>query len=754
MVMAHSEIQRSGNFNQNTQKENAIVTGTLNLSDLINGSNGFVLNGIDASDYSGRTVSSAGDVNGDGFDDLIIGASGADPNGNSRAGESYVVFGKSEGFGTGLNLSSLNGSNGFVLNGINTDDYSGFSVSGAGDVNGDGFDDLIIGANRADPNGINDAGESYVVFGKSGGFDPSVNLLTLDGSNGFAISGIDASDLLGDSVSNAGDVNGDGFDDIIIGARYASPNGNSSAGESYVVFGKNGGFDPSLNLNLSSLDGNNGFVLNGIDANDLSGASVSSAGDVNGFDDLIIGAVLADPNGNSYAGESYVVFGKSGGFAASLDLSTLDGSNGFVLNGIDAYDVSGASVSGAGDVNGDGFDDLIIGADLADPNGINDAGESYVVFGKSGGFAPSLNLSSLDGSNGFVINGIDAIDESGVSVSGAGDVNGDGFDDLIIGAELADPNGRDRSGESYLVFGKSGGFAASLNLSSLDGSNGFIFNGIDVNDRSGVSVSSAGDVNNDGFDDLIIGAERGDPNGNSSAGESYVIFGSEFFVTPVNDDRTLNANNNTLDALAGNDTIRAGNGDDDVFGNDGTDRLLGQNGADTLDGGADNDILNGGNQDDVLLGSSGNDALNGDSQNDRLFGGTGNDRLNGGLNNDTLIGVDESSPSPGLGEKDALTGNSGADLFVLGNTATVFYDDNGITVADGNVSRAVVQDLDVGIDRIQLHGSAADYVLQVTASGNTNIFYRPVGEVRDLIGIVSGTIGLDLANTSTFVFVE
>ena len=575
----------------NSTNHNVAITVTdeydlIPLSSL-DGSNGFILNGIDARDYSGFSVSSAGDVNGDGYDDLIIGAGYADPNGDFNAGETYIVYGGASPPGTDgvLDLSDLDGSNGFILNGIDAFDLSGFSVSSAGDVNGDGYDDLIIGAPGGDPNGDSNAGETYVVYGGASapGTGDRFNLSTLNGTNGFILTGIDLRGQSGHSVSSAGDVNGDGYDDLIIGANRADPNGDSS-GETYIVYGGLSVPGTGRRFNLSALDGTNGFILNGIDADDFSGTSVSSAGDVNGdgYDDLIIGAYGADPNGNGDAGETYIVYGGANapGTGDVLDLGTLNGSNGFILNGIDVEDLSGFSLSSAGDVNGDGYDDLIIGAFRADPNGDSLAGETYVVYG--GASAPGtdgvLDLSDLDGSNGFILTGIDAEDYSGWSVSSAGDVNGDGYDDLIIGAYRADPNGDFNAGETYIVYGGASapGTDGVLDLSTLDGTNGFIVNGIDRFDNTGFSVSSAGDVNGDGYDDLIIGAFRADPDGDSNAGETYIVYGGATgteSLVPVTasgtaaaaaDNFTGNAGADKFTAISTNDVVRGGAGDDTI----------------------------------------------------------------------------------------------------------------------------------------------------------------------------------------------
>jgi hypothetical protein len=485
------------------------------LADLgnVDGRNGFRLSGVASGDFAGWEVGDAGDVNGDGFSDVIIGAYHADPHGED-SGSAYVVFGKAHGFPRNLNLSALNGQNGFRIDGAAANDRAGWDVSGAGDINGDGFADILVGAY-----GVGDyAGAAYVIFGKAGGFPKKLNLSTLDGTNGFRMIGANVHDHAGGSVSDAGDVNGDGFGDIIVGAPYSDANGEDS-GSSYVVFGKAEPF--SAGIDLSALDGDSGFAIRGATIYDRAGSSVGNAGDVNGdgIDDVIVGARRAFfYDGGGQTGAAYVIFGKTGGFEDGLNLSALDGSDGFVLRGSGDRAETGVSVDGAGDINGDGFHDVIVGAPR------NEFGAAFVFFGHSGEFAAATELTTLDGENGFKLSATSLDDlTAGNSVSGAGDINGDGFDDIAIGALSA--NGDLATGAAYVIFGTNSGFEANLPLPSLDGRNGFKINGAMFQDFAGKSVSAA-DVNGDGFSDLIVGAYFAGPQAPHS-GAAYVVYGGD-----------------------------------------------------------------------------------------------------------------------------------------------------------------------------------------------------------------------------------
>jgi hypothetical protein len=517
------------------------------------------------------SMASAGDINGDGYDDVIIGAIFASPHGNHYAGQAYVLFGGPNGASTKFSTTSLDGHNGFVLNGISEFDEAGHSVSSAGDVNGDGYADLIVGS-QADANGQHDAGVAYVVYGKAAPFAASVDLSSIDGTNGFTISGTSANAIVGDVVASAGDVNGDGIGDLIVGAPDYDTDG------AYVIFGRKDGL--GVNVNVSDLNGVNGFHLVGATGS-YAGSAVSSAGDVNGdgFDDIVVSDFSASPHGSS-SGATYVVFGKASGFAATIDLTAMTAADGVRISGAASGDQSGYTVSSAGDINGDGYDDILIGAWRASPHGSH-SGASYVVFGHSGGFGTNIDLSTLNGTTGFKLGGVAAGDSVGYSVAGIGDFNGDGYDDVAIGATSSSTS---QYGSIYIVFGKASGFTGNLDLSSLDGSNGYRVDGAFGDGIA--TVSAAGDMNGDGFADVLVG----DPNDGA-----YVLYGHGADAAV------------TLNGTAARQTIVGGQFADTLSGLDGNDRLYGNAGDDTLSGGNGADVLTGGAGNDALMGGSGND---------------------------------------------------------------------------------------------------------------------------------------------------
>ncbi|MDG1480026.1 MAG: MopE-related protein, partial [Myxococcota bacterium] len=353
-----------------------------------------------------------------------------------------------------------------------------------------------------------------------------------------SFSGVSVGDLAGYHMTG-GDINGDGFSDVVVGARLVH-NGGTDRGSTYVVFGPVTG-----NLSLSSADAE----LTGEADNDYSGGSVAS-GDFNndGFDDMVVGALNEDAGGTD-AGAAYVVLGPVSG---ALSLSSAD----LKLTGTGAGDQAGKSVAAVGDVDDDGNDDFLISGYKNDDAAAN-AGAAYLFYGP----ATSGDLSTADA----ILQGVSAQDYAGSWVSAAGDVDGDGFDDVLVGAYRADIE-RDsitvsNVGITYLMHGPLSG---TVSLSTANAS----FIGEASNDQSGSQVSEAGDVNNDGFADFLIGAERSDVSKTGDDGRAYLLLG------PLSGAVELSAANAIFEGENGNDRAGRGIGAAGDLDGDGFDDLL------------------------------------------------------------------------------------------------------------------------------------------------------------------------------------
>ncbi len=421
---------------------------------------------------SGISVSGAGDVNGDGYSDVIVGVVLYD-NGQTDEGAAFIYHGSPAGI---MSAPAV------ILESNQAGAQMGRSVDCAGDVNGDGYSDVIVGARLYD-NGQADEGAAFIYHGSATGIVPTpTHILESNQVNA----------QLGISVAAAGDVNGDGYSDIVLGA-YLFDNGHTDEGATFLYYGSSTGV---LTASPEIRECNQ--------INSQFGIAVASAGDINGdgYSDMIVGAHLFD-NGQVDEGAAFVYHGSAGNLAASpvlIDNITQDRAS-FAL-----------TIDGAGDVNADGFGDVIIGAPLFDDNG-PDEGRAFVYYGSAAGLPATASV-ILDEAN-------QAGAQFAFSVAGAGDVNGDGFSDVIVGAYQFNGFGR-----AYIYFGSAGGLSTTSNQ-QLDGTQ--------AGEAFGVSVAGAGDVNRDGFSDVIIGSFSFDVAGRPDEGRAYVYHGSPAGVntTPV-----------------------------------------------------------------------------------------------------------------------------------------------------------------------------------------------------------------------------
>jgi hypothetical protein len=461
--------------------------------------------GEGAGDMAGWHISVAGDVNNDGYSDILIGAPYNDNSSRIDNGKVYLILGKSLGWKSPMNLSEANA----TFLGEESNNQASNDVFELGDVNNDNIDDFAIGVKKINQGGTS-AGKVYIFFGKSFGWHVGTPLaeadVTILGEGNTSESG---------HVFPLGDVNGDGFNDILIGGGFNDEAG-LNAGKVYVYFGK-----PTAAWVKTDTISNADASFLGEQPGDQAGHRIAGVGDVNGdgLGDFIVGANGRDQDGLLNRGIAYLILGKTSGWGQNVSLANADAS--FLGPKIAKMEI-GYNVTGPGDVNGDGLDDMLIAG----------GGKSkvYLILGKSSGWVKNQPIETAATT---IFSGESEVDFAGGDMRTLGDINDDDYADFIIGAFGNDQNGKD-AGKAYLYYGRPD-WQYEMNLASADAS----FLGEHPGDFAGFSVAGGGDIDNDGTDDVLVSSAQNDDSA-PDAGKVYLFFSriKPFVLTSPNGGET------------------------------------------------------------------------------------------------------------------------------------------------------------------------------------------------------------------------
>lgn len=761
----------------------------------------WIIDGVLAGDMAGFAVGSIADMNGDSLGEILVGAPGMKVGAANDAGTGFVIWGQTTSL-AGVDLSDpfSGGGSGFAIKGQVAGDMAGYAMTSLGDVNGDGTADVLIGAPGQDAGGA-EAGAAYVVWGKSSGSVVSLNNVQA-GTGGFKINGAAAGDRIGETIASLADQNADGRSEILLASHTAA----GGAGVVYVVDGKSTG----TTVNLTDVAaGTGGYAITGLAGNGA-GSSVSDAGDINddGLHDILIGA--------SASNAAYVVFGQSG--HVGVDLGNVSaGIGGFRVQGESAGDLANMVVMGGQDLNRDGIADLVIGASHNSEGGAN-AGAVYVIWGGAG---RSVMLSEIaQGIGGAKIVGA-AGSLTGASVSFAGDLNGDGVTDLMIGA----PGTGERVQVLYTpsiwmpdtnIYGTAGadiigaGYGSTLHsigtgndtVLGLDGNDSISTgDGDDVLEGGAGADTLVGGAGNDLYlidsaDTIVELADLGSGNDTIQSSvnatmaanvENLVLTGSAISGTGNAGDNTItgNAKANILAGLGGADTMAGGTGDDTYYVTDATDVVVesvnagfdtvissinltlkanlealtligtatngvGNTLANTLTGNALNNILNGSTGADTMIGGLGDDTYYVDNASDMIVEavGEGNDTvlatvdftLGAEVENLTLKGAARHATGNALANKlvgtafdDVLDGGAGIDKMTGGNGNDTYMVDSA--------SDAVVETATGGIDTVV---ASVNYTLGTNVE---NLILSGAAHFGKGNGLANHLTGTSLADT-------